>query len=108
MARFSRFVIGALAFQLIAAVPAAAQMWCEGRLVEVGASEQQVRDLCGSPDSTQVLDDGAPMAYAGTLYRQERSDEWTYNLGPGQFVRHLIFLGGILQQVRHGGYGTGP
>ena len=108
MSQSCRFLAAVLFLQLMAAAPAAAQMWCEGRLVQAGASEQKVLDLCGRPDRTEELNDGAPLVYYGSLYRQEASVEWTYNLGPGEFVRHLIFQGGILQQIRQGGYGTDP
>ena len=98
----------AFVLQILAATPAAAQMWCEGRLVQIGATEQQVLDLCGEPDRREELNNGDPLIYYGSVYRQEASDEWTYNLGPGEFVRHLIFQGGILQQIRQGGYGSDP
>lgn len=86
-----------------ASAPADA-MECGGRLVQVGESEQQILDMCGEPTSREVRNRGVPPQYGGLTWQSPETEEWTYVPGPGQFVRHLRFENGVLEQIRAGGY----
>jgi len=89
---------------LLAAAPAAAQMECEGQLIQVGDTTEQVLRLCGEPTRREVKNRGAPLNEYGAEWQETRTVEWTYDPGPGQFVRHLLFENGTLSQIREGGY----
>ena len=79
-------------------------MECGGRLIEVGDTEQQVLDMCGEPYRREVRNRGVPAEYGGLSWQSPETEEWTYQPGPGQFVRHLRFENGTLDQIRAGGY----
>ena len=79
-------------------------MECEGRLIEVGDSAEQVLRLCGEPTRREVRNRGVSSDYGGLEWESPETEEWTYDPGPGQFVRHLRFENGTLEQIRAGGY----
>ena len=83
---------------------AAAAMECDGRLVQVGDSEQRVLDLCGEPTRREVRNRGVSEDYGGLEWESPETEEWTYASAPGEFVRHLRFENGTLEQIRAGGY----
>jgi hypothetical protein len=91
---------------LLAAAKAGAQMYCEGRLVGIGDSEERVLELCGEPTRREVRSRGLDVE-DGVELQQIPTEEWTYDLGPDEFVRHLLFENGTLEQIRQGGYGDG-
>lgn len=79
-------------------------MECGGRLIEVGDSEAQVVNLCGEPTRREVRNRGLSQDYGGLDWQSPETEEWTYAPGAGQFVRHLRFENGTLEQIRAGGY----
>lgn len=85
---------------------ASAQMQCEGRLVENGATLAEVRNLCGEPTSVtrreRTLSTGL-LDSPGSEEVRIPIEEWTYQQ-PGQFSRKLIFESGRLLKVESGGY----
>ena len=98
--------IGGLAlagFLVFLAAPTAA-MECDGRLVEVGESAEEVLQMCGEPARREVRNRGLSREYGGLEWQSPETEEWTYRPGPGQFVRHLRFENGTLEQIRAGGY----
>ncbi len=90
-------------FLCLAAGPTAA-MECEGHLVEVGDSEDQILQICGEPTRREVRNRGLSQDYGGLEWQSPETEEWTYDPGPGRFVRHLRFENGTLEQIRAGGY----
>lgn len=84
--------------------PMAFAMECNGRLVEVGDSEQQILQMCGEPTRREVRNRGVSQDYDGLSWNSPETEEWIYVPGPGQFVRHLRFENGTLEQIRAGGY----
>lgn len=102
-----------------AAVRADSGFRCKsGRLVSVGDRLGDVRNRCGEPDlATQRIEKRAiKHRYTRRLGNVEESvveeqeievpiDEWTYDLGPGSFVRYVIFENGQVIDVATGGYG---
>jgi hypothetical protein len=83
-----------------ASVAQAGSLRCGGRLVKEGDSTAEVQMKCGEPttrDRRIELFDGA--------WSSVTIDEWTYNLGPNDFVRILTFVNGILRRIETGEYG---
>lgn len=78
-------------------------MECDGRLVEVGQSEEQVLRMCGEPARREVRNRGN-RAVVGLAWQSPETEEWTYARAPGEFVEHLLFENGRLSQIRTGGY----
>lgn len=96
-------LLASLAGVLLLASPAGA-MQCEGHLIEVGDSEEKVLRLCGPPTRRETRRRGLPETQYGVEWQTIPTEEWVYDLGPGQFVRHLLFENRTLEQIRQGGY----
>lgn len=77
---------------------------CESVDFKIGRSQAEIRARCGQPffiDSRreEVLSNISATAKRVTV---NIVDEWTYNLGPHQFLRILTFRNGHLSEVRTG------
>jgi hypothetical protein len=83
-----------------------------GRLVEEGDRPPEVQSRCGDPDTADSREehrtvrrtvwtyvDGVPIGKEVEVSISVMIDEWTYDLGPHRFVRHLIFEDGRLVRV---------
>ena len=83
-----------------------------GRLVEEGDRPPEVQNRCGDPDTADSREehrtvrrtvwtyvDGVPIAKEVEVSVSVMIDEWTYDLGPNRFIRHLIFEDGRLIRV---------
>jgi hypothetical protein len=83
-----------------------------GRLVEEGDRPPEVQNRCGDPDTADTREehrsvrktvwtyvDGVPIGKEVEYTVSVMIDEWTYDLGPNRFVRHLIFEDGRLIRV---------
>ena len=83
-----------------------------GRLVEEGDRPPEVQNRCGDPDTADTREehrtlrktvwtyvDGVPIGKEIEYTVSVMIDEWTYDLGPNRFVRHLIFEDGRLIRV---------
>ena len=75
-----------------------------GRLVEEGDQSLEVRNRCGDPDFADSHEErrtvrrtvwttvaGVPVASEEEVSISVMVDEWTYDLGPHRFIRHLAF-----------------
>lgn len=104
-ARFWMHLLTGMAL-LLAACNAAA-LRCNGRVVETGDYDFQVRERCGEPywisdDSTLLVAD----AYGPVLHRAvQQVQDWYYNFGSSSLVQRLVFVDGRLQQIDSLGYG---
>ncbi len=83
---------------------------CNNQIVSIGDTKVEVRAKCGEPASKEVFNEEIitkiePNARHKVLAAVE---EWTYNLGPQQFIRILTFRSGRLVKVETGGYGFIP
>jgi hypothetical protein len=91
---------------LVAASSARAQMQCDGRQIEIGATIDEVLRLCGEPQqrvrSDRWITTGLVDSPASQQYRIP-VEQWTYD-PPGQFSRTLIFESGKLVKSQSGGY----
>lgn len=106
-----------------------AGMRCQGKIISAGLTQGQVEKLCGKPTHTYEWTETEtryPPTYSSPLYsgqtrqphqqllpQYERPvyisvnyNRWTYDLGPTQFIKYLIFINGILDHTTEGGYGT--
>ena len=100
-------------------------MRCGTKLVSSGDSLYEVRDRCGDPDATaqRVETRIARNWVSFPCYRESNAircgswveqivqitiDEWTYDFGKSNLIRHLTFEQGKLQRVATGGYGNKP
>jgi hypothetical protein len=83
-----------------------------GRLVEEGDRPPEVQNRCGEPDTADTREehrtlrktvwtyvDGVPVGKEVEYTVSVMIDEWTYDLGPHRFIRHLIFEDGRLIRV---------
>jgi hypothetical protein len=100
--------LGMIAALVVLVVPAAAQaqMQCQGRFVENGATTAEVLDLCGEPQqrvrSERLLSTGL-LDSPGSQQVPIPIEEWTY-APPGEFTRKLVFESGRLVKTESGGY----
>lgn len=101
----------ACAALLLAALPAYA-FRCGTRVITEGDPADKVLQFCGSPVSVQTrraerpyIDDlGRSYLYRG-LVEEVVIEEWTYNLGPNQFMRLVRIENGRVADVKSLGYG---
>jgi hypothetical protein len=96
---------------LFAAAPAYA-FRCGTRIITAGDPADKVLRFCGSPISVQTrhaerpyIDEfGRSYLYRG-LVEEVVIEEWTYNLGPYQFMRLVRIENGRVVEVKPLGYG---
>jgi Protein of unknown function (DUF2845). len=74
------------------------------RLVEVGDSEDQVKEICGPPESRKDVM-GTVCETNDYCYLAKIGERWVYDFGPSYFKRYLLFQDGHLTQVELGMYG---
>lgn len=105
---------------LTAGTPAGADssLRCKGSIVSLGASRQQVLDVCGPPDAREIRETARDQ-YVRQFYDYEqqrwilpklivgpvRTERWTYDFGPHRFIRYLHFLNGELTKIETGDKG---
>jgi len=96
---------------MLAALPAYA-FRCGTRVITQGDPADKVLNFCGSPISVQTrraerpyIDElGRSYLYRG-LVEEVVIEEWTYNLGPNQFMRLVRIENGRVVEVKSLGYG---
>jgi uncharacterized protein DUF2845 len=76
---------------------------CGDRLVSVGETQSDVAAKCGQPTRAETRHEQS-YTRCGTM--RGTVDFWTYDRGPGDFVRTLTFRQGLLRDVAVGGYGS--
>lgn len=99
----------ACAVVALAAAPAYA-FRCGTRIITPGDPADKVLQFCGSPVSVQTRRAERPYiddfgrSYRGML-EEVVIEEWTYNLGPTQFMRLVRLENGLVVEVKPLGYG---
>lgn len=105
------------------ALDAIDSMRCGSKLVMIGETKVEVASKCGDPTlrekithSTAVKKSGKKSAQkssgksgGGGTKSEERSrvdEQWTYDLGPRDFIYTLTFEGVELKNIGRGGRGT--
>ena len=92
-----------------------------GRLVEEGDQPPDIISRCGEPDFADSHEEkrtilrtvwtyvaGVPVAREEQVIVSVMVDEWTYDLGPNRFIRHLLFEQSRLVRVWTTGRGRKP
>ena len=88
---------------------------CQGRLVSIGDTKEEVLDKCGKPDKrdqwvgdqnstiSQIYDYKTERYMAPKVIKQPiQMERWTYNMGPNKFIRYLYFQNGELIKIEIG------
>lgn len=89
--------LAALAVLVIGAAPAAeAGLRCGTELVQPGDSKVEVLKKCGEPLLRETV------AVKKTPGADEIVDRWTYDQGPGRFLKVLTFEAGDLAGIENG------
>ena len=83
-----------VSFPMVAS--ASSTMRCGDTLISVGAPTAQVLLACGEP----LTREDVGVEAAGT--EAQLVQRWTYDLGPGRFLRILEFKGGVLASIEDG------
>jgi len=86
---------------LVSSSVSADSLRCTGGLAQTGDPAVAVRAACGDPSFVDPWIGGRSLAY-GVVPSMEA---WTYNRGPAQLLRVLIFREGELIRIREDGYG---
>ena len=88
---------------------------CQGRLVSIGDTKEEVLEKCDHPDKRDQWDED----HNGTIsqiydYKTERyiapkhikqpiqMERWTYDMGANKFIRYLYFQNGELIKIETG------
>ena len=90
-----RFIVAlALVWSMSGATARADSLRCGQRIINVGERMGEVLLKCGPP------------TFRDRFYSDARYvEEWTYNLGPHDFIRVLTFVDGVLRAIYTGDYG---
>jgi hypothetical protein len=87
---------------------------CGPELVSIGDTKVEVLGKCGEPtfkEITSVVTGGSygrNLPYGKSYDRVTQAvEEWTYNCGPHNFIKILVFRGGTLRDIETGDYGSG-
>jgi hypothetical protein len=88
---------------------------CQGRLVSIGDTKEEVLDKCDKPDKrdqweedqnstiSQIYDYKTEQYMAPKVIKQPiHMERWTYNMGPNKFIRYLYFQNGELIKIETG------
>jgi hypothetical protein len=92
---------------------------CNGKIISIGDYKDQVLRICGEPDDVDQWEVAPNSAIAEYYdYKEERyklpkfvwgplhMERWTYDFGPTQFIRYLLFRNGELIKIETGEKGT--
>jgi hypothetical protein len=77
---------------------------CGTRLVKTGDSDHAVIAKCGQPQSRGPWLE-TQCSPRGNCRSVQVGEQWTYDFGPDQFMRHLRFRNQRLEVVEQGDYG---
>lgn len=104
----SRSAFVAIALLLLAGTQNVHAMRCNGRVISSGDFDFQVRERCGAPSWSNRYSEMVVSGIDSPLeHRRERvHEQWSYNFGPTNLVRHLHFVDGRLERIDTGGYGV--
>jgi hypothetical protein len=88
---------------------------CQGRLVSIGDTKEEVLDKCDNPEKrdqweedqnstiSQIYDYKTERYIAPKVLKKPiRMERWTYNMGPNKFIRYLYFQNDELIKIETG------
>lgn len=107
MKRIATCILFFAFFGLVAEGAASAIFECGRWLIDVGDKKAEVLLKCGEPTWTEQWEEEVIERIDIDIARRIfiTIDEWTYNLGPGRFIRTLKFRNGKLVDINIGDYG---
>ena len=90
---------------------ASGTMRCSRGIVSVGTSMSAVKNKCGEPTNTSVVEIKTKVTSrgSGVSDRDEISrveEVWEYDFGKNKFMKTLTFEGTKLKKIETGGYGS--
>ena len=79
-------------------------MRCGSKLVMIGDTKVDILSKCGEP----AMRDKVVRYFKVNRYEEgsRADDQWTYDLGPQDFIYTLTFEGVVLKEIGRGGRGT--
>jgi len=80
---------------------------CKGGIISTDDRKADVIAKCGEPDFRDSHQEDVTQRL-GTATHQRvyiTVEEWTYNLGPSQFMRIVVLQNGRVTEIRTGNYG---
>ena len=100
----------ALAVLLLAAAAPAHAFRCGSRIITRGDHADKILRYCGEPVAvTTRLKQRSYVTEHGVVLRGALEEvvveEWTYNLGPRQFMRVVRLENGYVEEIKYLGYG---
>ena len=106
--RTLRTVVGTLL--LLGAVAPAHAFRCGTRIITRGDHAEKMLRFCGEPASVQMrLQTRSYVTDLGRVFpgvvEEVVIEEWTYNLGPHQFIRLVRLENGFVAEIKELGYG---
>jgi hypothetical protein len=81
---------------------------CPGGLVSTGDQRIDLLAKCGEPDARDSHAEEVTQYATNDLKRKSAIttvDDWTYNFGPGQFLRIVTIKNGTISAIKTGNYG---
>ncbi len=79
---------------------------CEGGIVSTGDRSSDVLAKCGPPDFRDSHQEEVVQRLGDTKQKVYINvEEWTYNLGPNQFIRIIVLKNGRIDEIKTGSYG---
>jgi hypothetical protein len=97
---------------LVTSLPAQANAFrCGTRIISRGDHSSKLLRYCGEPDAVQSrLAQRSFVADVGRVFipgfvEDVWIEEWTYNLGPHKLMRIVRIENGLVEEIRHLGYG---
>jgi hypothetical protein len=93
-----------------ASIAAGDSFRCQDRIVKTGDSKMDVIGKCGTPDYSEIVADES-VSTGSHRYKSKtktkKVEKLYYNCGSGRFNRILTFVGGKLETIETGDYGSG-
>jgi hypothetical protein len=122
---YRQYVLSLIIFVVVLGLSDASLAFrCGTRLVSEGDSKYEVVQKCGEPDYVESWEEDRIQRDFGLrreydpehrrytwnrepflVKEKVRIEEWTYNLGPTEFMRYLRFENGILTKISTGDKG---
>ncbi len=79
---------------------------CTGGIVSTGDRSFDVLAKCGQPDFKDSHQEEVVQQFDDTKRKVFITvEEWTYNLGPSQFIRIVVLKNGRIAEIKTGSYG---
>jgi hypothetical protein len=80
---------------------------CKGGIISTGDRKADVMAKCGEPDFRDSHQEEIAQRLNTATHQRVfiTVEEWTYNLGPSQFMRIVVLQNGTVTEIRTGNYG---